>query len=89
MRYFAYYLLLANGLSFLLFGIDKKRAIDKQWRIPEKTLLLSAALGGAAGAFLGMKLFRHKTHHLKFSVGVPLLFVLEIILSVLLYFYVF
>ena len=64
-------------LSFALFGIDKRRARRGMWRIPESTLLLTALLGGSIGAFIGMRVFHHKTHHRKFTIGVPLIFLLE------------
>ena len=59
-------------ISFLLFGLDKRRAVCGAWRIPERTLLLSAFLGGAPGALFGMHFFRHKTQKLKFRILVPL-----------------
>ncbi len=70
------YLTAVNIIAFFLYGTDKKRAIKKAWRIPEKTLLGAAFAGGALGAFLGMQLFRHKTKHLKFNLLVPLSIVL-------------
>lgn len=79
------YLLIINALSFLLMLTDKRRAVKKAWRIPEATLLGIAAIGGSLGAVVGMRLFRHKTLHLKFSVGLPMLLALHIILAVLLF----
>lgn len=55
------YLLLCNSLLFLLMGIDKQKAIKRQWRIPEKTLLGLGLVGGGFGGILSMHLFRHKT----------------------------
>lgn len=78
------YLLIINAVAFLLMHIDKQRAIKKAWRIPEATLLGIAAIGGSLGALIAMRLFRHKTLHLKFSVGLPLLLSLHIMLTVLL-----
>lgn len=66
-----------NGIAFFVYGLDKRRAVRGEWRISERTLLLLAFLGGAAGAFLGMHVFRHKTRHRKFSLGVPVLFLLQ------------
>lgn len=66
------YLIVMNLSGFMVMGIDKRRAIRKGWRIRERTLLLIAFLGGGAGAFLGMMIFRHKTRHLKFVVLLPL-----------------
>lgn len=80
-----YYLLIINALAFLLMLTDKRRARKNAWRIPEATLLGVAALGGSLGAVLGMRLFRHKTLHPKFSIGLPLMLSLHILLAVLLY----
>ncbi len=71
------YLSLINAAAFFLMLTDKQKAKKKKWRIPEKTLLLVAALGGSLGAFLGMRLFRHKTLHKRFSIGIPVLLVLH------------
>ena len=79
------YLLIINALSFLLMLTDKRRAVKKAWRIPEATLLGIAAIGGSLGAVVGMRLFRHKTLHLKFALGLPLLLVLHTMLAVLLF----
>lgn len=74
------YLLLVNALAFLLMLTDKVRAKKNLWRIPEVTLLTAAALGGSMGAVIGMHLFRHKTRKLKFSLGLPLLLILHILI---------
>ena len=66
------YLLIVNALGMLFMLIDKQKARRGAWRIPEATLLTLAALGGSAGCIAGMYLFRHKTKHLKFTVGLPL-----------------
>lgn len=76
------YLCLINLLSLWMFGIDKYKAKKKKWRTPELSLIVSAAAGGALGAFIGMKLFRHKTKHMKFQVLVPLFLVLWTALAV-------
>ena len=67
-----------NVLAFALFGIDKKRAINREWRISEKTLFLSALPGSALGALLGMYFFRHKTKHWYFRIGIPALLILQL-----------
>ena len=73
------YLLIINAASFLLMLVDKQKARKKLWRIPESTLLLSAAIGGSVGALAGMYTFRHKTKHLKFTLGVPAILIVQII----------
>ena len=70
-------LLVINVITFLTYGIDKRKAKHDKWRIPEATLLLLAVLGGSIGAWLGMKAWHHKTMHLKFKYGVPAIFSLE------------
>lgn len=77
-NYVYYYLLAVNILAFVLFGIDKQKARCNAWRIPEKTLILSAVIGGSAGAILGMRFFRHKTRKPKFAVGVPVILLVQI-----------
>lgn len=79
-QFLTVYLLLINAAAFLLMLTDKRRAIKKQWRIPEATLIFGAAAGGCVGAILGMQLFRHKTRHLKFRLGLPLLLILQCIM---------
>lgn len=73
------YLLALNLAGLLSMGIDKQKARKHRWRIPEKTLFLIAALGGSAGSILGMLLFRHKTRHLSFCLGMPGILALQII----------
>ena len=72
------YLLIVNAVSFLLMLADKQKAKKKLWRIPESTLLLSAAIGGSIGSLAGMYTFRHKTKHLKFTLGIPAILFLQI-----------
>ena len=76
------YLVLINLMSFIMFGIDKYKAKKRKWRIPEMSLLMGSALGGALGGFIGMKLFRHKTKHIRFTVLIPLFLVLWTALTV-------
>lgn len=73
------YLLLINIAAFALFGADKRKARRNAWRISEKALFLSAVLGGSLGAMIGMRLFHHKTKHWYFVIGIPAIFVLQII----------
>lgn len=72
------YLVCVNVLAFALFGVDKARARRGEWRIPEKTLMLVAALGGSLGALAGMQAFRHKTRKPLFRIGVPVLLAVTI-----------
>ena len=74
------YLLLINAIGFLLMLVDKYKAKRNLWRIPEATLMGVAALGGSIGAIAGMNLFRHKTKHAKFYIGLPVILALQIIL---------
>lgn len=87
MLYVICYLLIVNIIAFFLMGIDKKKAQTGAWRIPEKTLFLSAILGGGVGAIAGMQLFRHKTQHRSFVIGMPLILLAWVILlAALIYF---
>lgn len=75
------YLLIMNVIGFFFMGIDKWKAKKRAWRIPEATLLLIAALGGAAGSMLGMHLFHHKTRHWYFLYGIPAMLAVHILLG--------
>lgn len=77
MKFLLIYLLIVNAVSFLLMLADKRKAQKKLWRIPEATLLGIAAIGGSIGSLAGMYLFRHKTRHLKFTLGIPLILVAQ------------
>ena len=74
------YLLTINALGFWIMLDDKQRARKKRWRIPEATLLTVAILGGSAGCFLGMRLCRHKTRKPKFSIGIPVILLAQVLL---------
>ena len=82
------YLILVNAIAFILMLADKIKAKKKKWRIPEATLLTVAAIGGSLGAIGGMYAFRHKTKHLKFTIGLPVILALQIILAVFILIYV-
>ncbi len=78
---FLYYLIFINLLAFLLMGLDKAKARRHKWRIPEKTLFLSAIIGGSIGAILGMQVFRHKTKHASFRIGMPCILLVQLALA--------
>ena len=67
-----------NLITFILYGVDKRRARKGAWRIPEKTLLGVAAAGGSIGALAGMYTFRHKTKHIKFTLGIPVILMVQV-----------
>lgn len=76
------YLILINAVGFGLMLADKYKARKNLWRIPEATLLGVALVGGSLGVLAGMYTVRHKTKHLKFTVGVPVILVLQIMLAI-------
>lgn len=76
------YLIVINIIGFLLMFLDKKKAERGAWRIPEKTLFLATLLGGGIGTISGMYVFRHKTKKLKFTLGLPVILILEIVLVI-------
>lgn len=76
------YLLIINAAGFVLMLVDKLKAKKKLWRIPEATLMTIAALGGSVGSLIGMYTVRHKTKHLKFTLGIPLILAVQVILAV-------
>ena len=78
--YLAYYLLVINVVTFIVYGIDKYKAKKAKWRIPETMLLLLAVLGGSIGAWMGMKVWHHKTMHKKFKYGIPAILLIQIAL---------
>jgi len=77
------YLVAINVVTFLIYGIDKWKAKRDKWRISEAALLGLAAIGGSIGAWLGMKVWHHKTMHKKFKYGIPLILAAQIALIVL------
>ena len=80
MKYLLIYLLLINAAGLVLMLADKIRARNGAWRISEMTLMLTAALGGSVGVHMGMYLFRHKTRPPKFTLGVPAILTVQILL---------
>jgi uncharacterized membrane protein YsdA (DUF1294 family) len=85
MKYFFCYLLIINALSFALMLSDQRKAKKKLWRTPEAVLMLVAAIGGSVGTLSAMHLFRHKTRHPKFTVGVPCILAVQVIVFILWY----
>ncbi|WP_085991728.1 DUF1294 domain-containing protein [Oceanobacillus senegalensis] len=73
------YVLGVNLVGLLLMRVDKQKAIKKKYRIPERTFWLIALLGGAMGTYIGMRMFRHKTKHTSFVVGMPIIILINII----------
>lgn len=80
---FLFYLFIINLTGFLIMFIDKSRAIHKEWRIPEKNLIGISIIGGSVGMLLGMSMFRHKTKHKKFTIGIPFILIVQVILIIL------
>ena len=79
MKIFILYLSIINILSFIVMFIDKTLARLQKYRIPERFLFSCAILLGALGIYFGMFAFRHKTKHVKFTVGIPLIIILNIL----------
>ncbi len=82
MKFILLYLLIINAAGFLFMLADKWKAKKNRWRIPEATLMIVAALGGSIGSLLGMYTVRHKTKHLKFTLGIPLILAVQIVAAV-------
>ena len=76
------YFIIINVIGFLAMAIDKWKAKNNAWRIPENTLFAITALGGGIGTIAGMYVFRHKTKKPKFTIGMPVILVLEIVLVI-------
>jgi uncharacterized membrane protein YsdA (DUF1294 family) len=72
-----YGLLALNLITFITYGIDKRKAKKSRWRISESSLLLLALCGGSVGAWLGLKVWHHKTQHKKFYIGIPVIMVVH------------
>ena len=83
MKYLLVYLAIINAFSYLLMLVDKVKAKKKRRRIPERTLLLVCAIGGSIGGMIGMKLFRHKTVHPQFTMGIPVMLAVQVSLFIL------
>jgi uncharacterized membrane protein YsdA (DUF1294 family) len=75
---FVLYLIVLNLVGFFIMSVDKKRAIKNQWRISEKALIGISIIGGSIGMLAGMNTFRHKTKHKKFTIGIPIILVIQV-----------
>ena len=80
MVYLLYYLILINIIGLWSMGEDKRRAIKKHYRLSERTLFGIAWAGGSIGSLIGMYVFRHKTKHWTFKLGIPLIFIAQILI---------
>lgn len=85
MKFIFIYVFFTNLLLFILMGLDKRKAKLNHWRISEKTLFSLALMGGSIGGILGMYTFRHKTKHLKFKLGFPVIFLLQLISIIIIF----
>ena len=82
MKYLLAYLVIINAAGFLIMLIDKRKAQKNLWRIPERTIMSVAVSGGSVGVLLGMYAFRHKTKHLKFTIGAPVILSVQILIAI-------
>ena len=82
---FLTYALLINLITYFTYAADKTKARQHKWRIPERTLILLVILGGSPAALLAMKHYHHKTRHLKFKLGIPIILIIQIIIPFFLY----
>lgn len=73
------YLILVNIISVVITVYDKRCALKKRWRVKESTLLLLSALGGSVAMYLTMHAIRHKTRHIKFMLGIPIILILQLV----------
>lgn len=83
--FIALYIGVINLIGFSLMGIDKSKAKRRAFRIPEAVLFLFAFIGGSVGSIIGMYVFHHKTRHLKFTIGMPVILFLQIVLVLLIF----
>ena len=77
--YLVLYFLVLNVVGYLIMWHDKRKSLKGQWRVPEARFFVIALMGGALGVYYGMRTFRHKTQHLSFKYGIPLLIVANIV----------
>ena len=84
MKYLFIYLVLINLIAIIITCYDKYCAVKNKWRVKERTLFTISVLGGSIGMYLTMQTIRHKTKHLKFMLGIPAIFIVEIVIAILL-----
>ena len=77
-------IVIINIVTFIIYGIDKYKAKKGKWRIPENSLIGLAIIGGSIGAYLGMRVWHHKTMHLKFKYGIPLIIAIQMVIAYML-----
>ncbi|MEG1312561.1 MAG: DUF1294 domain-containing protein [Romboutsia sp.] len=77
------YFIIINLIGFYIMYIDKRKAIENKWRVSESTLISIAIIGGSLGSLLGMYTFRHKTKHIKFTIGIPFIMLIQFILFII------
>lgn len=85
--YFLTYLILINLISFLVYGVDKKKAKNKEWRIPESTLILLSIIGGSLGGLMAMVIFKHKLSKKIFYIGIPIIIIINKIIELAIFNY--
>ena len=74
-------IVIINIVTFIIYGIDKYKAKKGKWRIPENSLIGLAIIGGSIGAYIGMRVWHHKTMHLKCKYGIPLMIVIQLVIA--------
>ena len=85
MKYLLIYLALINIIGFVIMAVDKSKAKKHKWRISEKNIFITAAIGGSIGVFAGMRQFHHKTKHNKFVYGIPAILILQLAAAIIIY----
>jgi uncharacterized membrane protein YsdA (DUF1294 family) len=80
MKFILVYLTAINFFGIYIMYLDKRKAKKGYWRVPEATLFMVAAIFGSLGVLIGMKLFHHKTRHLKFVIGIPAILIVQVYL---------
>ena len=79
-RFVLFYFILINLVGIIVMAYDKRRAVMRKWRVPEANLFFIALIFGSLGSIIGMYLFHHKTKHLKFTLGMPLILLIQVII---------